>query len=816
MVNRITIWCVYFGLSAISAVFWPDLPSPIMQFSLALLSLLTLIVLGYSLRCHRSRQSEPLQKAKSNPVLLICTVVSGISTGALWMASVGYSYQSWQLPKDKIQQDVTINAEVVSGGCLNGEISGQKSGDSVASPNLPEYVSYTVWVTSIDGTFLSPARKMRLSQPLTQHCLHNGDEFSAIVKLKPAYGTLNPVGFNLQQYLVSQHVSATGYIKTLDMTSVVHNHSFRHKVSAFLAQLPLSQMRWFQALLLGERGLLTGDDWRLIQRTGTAHVFSISGMHLGIVALSALVLINGLLFIGRLGLGEGAGILNARYGVLLLLLLSTGAYVLLSGMALPVVRAYVLLTVAVMFAITRCVLRPIDSAAIMVIICLLLFPMSIFQASFYLSVGAVLSIWILNWRFRFRAMGWFQAAFVMQMGVTLAMAPMTMLWFESISLIGVLANLVVVPVITLILPIGLLALFLSYLSSFTFTFDIALMVLHAVDVVFSALLDFISLLASFPASALPLYPRLSALACMLSALVVVVLPHWRNKWLCVLLLMLPLLLTAVPDAGKNWYLHVLDAGQGNALAITRGANAILIDTGPAFNGKARVAETIIPAFLSQQNSAVVDLVIHSHGDADHAGGKEAIKAWLKERTLTPLWLSPTNGCEQGKVLLWQGLTLSFLWPKAGNNIDSNAMSCVVKVSDGTFSVLLPGDIERSTEYAILGHADNVHADVMVVPHHGSDTSSTDIWIKQVAPKLVIYTQGFENRWGFPSADVYARYQQYGIRQLTTSEYGYIRLEFDQDDYIVTSSRAGYNKRWYLPQHAPRHIAPREDTKSDVR
>ncbi|MDO6565999.1 DNA internalization-related competence protein ComEC/Rec2 [Alteromonas sp. 1_MG-2023] len=774
--------------------------------------------------------------------------ISGALIGATWMASVGYWHLSWQLPESKIQQDVTINGVVVQGGCLNG----QKLSVDAES----RIYSYTVHMNKMDAVILPITKKVKLSHRTnarfkahsTDHsavyssaqsnerqnneCLHNGDSFIATVKLKPAYGVLNPVGFNRQQYLTSQHIVATGYIKKLDIENTTHNHSTRHNISAFLSTLPLNQMRWFQALLIGERSLLTKEDWHTIGQTGTAHVFSISGMHLSVIAMAAFYSCNVIILILLLinfALKSKAGFVNFRTYVVFTVVISAAFYVMLSGMALPVVRAFILLTVGVGFAVFNKVLRPVNLGIFMLFTCILVFPLSLLQASFYLSVGAVISIWLLNWRFHFHAMPWYNALFCIQLGVSVVMAPISLLWFGTASVIGIIANMLVLPIVALILPIALLALLVGYFIPVSLSFSV--WVLQKIDRVFTWVMALLTEAASYPLSAIHFYPSSGAMLCLLGAMLFGLLPYWRYKWVCMLLLVLPLFVSFIPASPSTWYVNVFDAGQGTAIAVTKGKHAVIIDTGPMYNGEAPLAGKVLPAFLAKTNSTLVDMVIHSHGDTDHAGGRQAFKAWLDSEGLNPSWISPVDGCERGKVTRWQGLTLSFLWPEKGNVEDSNAMSCVVKIDDGHRSVLFPGDIERTSEYAILqteykrGDVDDnvssntniepggkneanhlsVNADVLIAPHHGSKTSSTNIWIQKVSPEVVIYTQGYENRWKFPSKSVVSRYQEYGVRQFTTSEFGFIRLEFAKGGYIVSSERKHTQRRWYLPAHAPRHV-----------
>ena len=842
MVNRITIWCGSFCVSATTAVLWPELPSLNLEMTLAIGG----GVLLFLSKCNFYLYSISGGK-QTSWMKFVLIAVSGALIGATWMASLGYWHLSWQLPQSKIQQDVTINATVDRGGCLSGQksvVSSQENRvntqnleniDSVANAGYekdePRFMSYVVNVNGIDDIALKFTRKMALSHRLTGTCLHNGDKFTATAKLKPAYGTLNPVGFNRQQYLASQEIVATGYIKHLHSEAVVHNHSVRRNISVFLSTLPLDQMRWFQALLIGERSLLTKDDWHTIGQTGTAHIFSISGMHLSIIVITVFYVCSAFIFVASSILKRKYAFINLRRYVLMTLVCSTALYVMLSGMALPVVRAFVLLVVGIGFAVFNSVLRPFHMGVFMLFTCIVLFPLSLLQASFYLSIGAVISIWLLNWRFRFQAMPWYKALFCIQLGVSVVMAPITLLWFGMASTIGIIANLFVLPIITLVLPVALLAVMAGYYIPTSL--DFAIWVLLKIDKVLGWLLTCLSDAASWPISAIHFYPTTGSMLCLLIAMLLAILPRWRYRWACVSLLILPVTLTFIHFSPTRWFVNVFDAGQGTAIALTKGEHAIIVDTGPMYNGEAPLASQVIPAFLKQNNSQHVDMVIHSHGDTDHAGGKAALSAWLDTKGIKPAWISPIDGCERGRVINWQGLTLTFLWPEKGNLEDSNAMSCVIKIDDGYHSVLIPGDIERASEYAILhaekkrmaagieartnGTQDNksnvektaVRADVLIAPHHGSKTSSTDIWIQRVSPDVVLYTQGYENRWKFPSQSVFSRYQKYGVRQFTTSEFGFIRLEFTEGGYIVRSERKDAQNRWYLPSYTPRHLVASE-------
>ena len=213
----------------------------------------------------------------------------------------------------------------------------------------------------------------------------------------------------------------------------------------------------------------------------------------------------------------------------------------------------------------------------------------------------------------------------------------------------------------------------------------------------------------------------------------------------------------------------------------------------------------------------LDLLLVSHADNDHAGGASTIiNSPLASGSIN---YTPLNGCEHGKTVEWEQLRILFLWPKAGNQEDSNAQSCVVKITDGEQSVLIPGDIERSSEYALLtllkqtnkhnSYKQDLEADLLIAPHHGSKTSSTNAFIRAVNPKAVVFTQGYLNRWRFPAKEVQERYRNKRVLQLKTSYHGYIQATFHfnnhsgvtnakPDSFKLESYRKDLHKRWFIP------------------
>ena len=237
-----------------------------------------------------------------------------------------------------------------------------------------------------------------------------------------------------------------------------------------------------------------------------------------------------------------------------------------------------------------------------------------------------------------------------------------------------------------------------------------------------------------------------------------------------------------------WQLVVFDVGQGLSLLIQRDSKAILYDTGAAYPSGFNMANAVILPYLQYSGLAQLDKLIISHSDNDHAGGLTEIKESIVINELFYNDKQPSKNtvCLQGKSFLWQNLDFKMLWPK---NIvsEENNDSCVLLISDGSRSVLFTGDISKKVEAAILQQYPKLRADILIVPHHGSKTSSSDLFITALKPSFAVVSAGYLNRWHMPVTEVVQRYQQHNVELLTTAKSGQI---------IFTMSEQGIRKRSY--------------------
>lgn len=250
-------------------------------------------------------------------------------------------------------------------------------------------------------------------------------------------------------------------------------------------------------------------------------------------------------------------------------------------------------------------------------------------------------------------------------------------------------------------------------------------------------------------------------------------------------------------SSPQWTLHLLDVGQGLAVVIEQDRRALIYDTGAAFGEDFSYSERVIIPFLSSKGLALVDYIVVSHGDNDHAGGAEVLsKAYPRANWITDVAHLEGMPCLPQQIQ-WQQLRLSFISPqtaKGGNNA-----SCVLRIDDGVHSLLLSGDIEKETEAVLIEQAlkgAELKSQVLIAPHHGSRTSSTTAFIDAVAPELVLFPAGLNNRYGFPKPDVVARYQARNIEYFTTGREGQISVSFAAGRLEVKTYRRDLAPFWY--------------------
>lgn len=603
-----------------------------------------------------------------------------------------------------------------------------------------------------------------------------GERWRMVVRTKAPHGSQNPYGFDYELWLWEQGVQATGYVRTSakDPVPVRVGQTWRHPVD-WLRQLVreriVSQVADPQtsgvvtALVVGDQGAIERADWDVFRATGVAHLVSISGLHITMFAWGAALLVAWLWRrSGRLCLMLPAPSAALAGGVVLAF-----AYAVFSGWGVPAQRTCLMLATVAALRLSG-VRWPWPT--VWMLACAVVVasdPWALLQPGFWLSFVAVGVLFASNIGAApadsTRASGLKHHIFSnlrQQWVITLALAPLTLLLFGQVSLVGLAANALAIPWITLVVtPLAMLGVAVP-----------ALWTVAAGAVAW--LMVWLQWLAHWPWATLSVAmpPLWAGVVGVLGGVVLVAPLPWRVRCMG-LPLVLPVVLwhTLLPAPGE-FELLAADVGQGTAVLVRTNAHALLYDAGPRYSLESDAGNRVVVPLLRALDTPLDRLVL-SHRDTDHVGGAPAILATQSQADVLssiehdhPLQaLRPAQRCVAGQHWLWDGVAFDVLHPTA-QDYDTpakpNALSCVLRISNGHRSVLLAGDIEQPQEARLVKDGANIKADVLLVPHHGSKTSSSAAFLDAVAPQWAIVQSGYRNRFGHPAGVVMARYQERGI------------------------------------------------------
>ncbi len=240
---------------------------------------------------------------------------------------------------------------------------------------------------------------------------------------------------------------------------------------------------------------------------------------------------------------------------------------------------------------------------------------------------------------------------------------------------------------------------------------------------------------------------------------------------------------------------VLDVGQGLAVVVETREHVLVYDTGPSM-GATNAARTVIQPFLRHQGIATIDTLVISHADDDHASGATTLRSALPVQQVFGA-AAGAKACIAGLEWRWDGVHFQFLYPYANTRGSRNDRSCVLRVSSGAGALLLPGDIEARAEAAMLQRPILLDATAVIAPHHGSNTSSTRSWVRAVDPRVVVFSAGLANRFGFPHASVQARYRDMSARAYNTAHDGAVELRLAPSGALeVHTARPALERFWH--------------------
>jgi competence protein ComEC len=379
------------------------------------------------------------------------------------------------------------------------------------------------------------------------------------------------------------------------------------------------------------------------------------------------------------------------------------------------------------------------------------------------------------------------------------LSPLLLLFFQQVSLISPLANLIAVPVISfLVVPLALLAVSIIFISA-----ALAGKLFFLVDFVLQSLEWLLVHLADIPwASINQPQPSSGAIFFAIPGIVLLLAPVGiPARWLS-LVMFLPLIFTEAtqPETGEI-KLTLLDVGQGLSVVVQTAHHLLVYDTGAKFSEHSDLGKSVVLPFLHAQGLDKIDLLVVSHGDNDHIGGAASLMRGMDtEQVLTSvpkqlLAYIPLE-CTAGQSWLWDEVKFTILSPHQ-EFVSENDKSCVLKIQSKQGGVLLTGDIEAATEaWLVKTYGEVLKSKVLIAPHHGSKTSSTAGFLQAVQPDYVLIPAGFHNQFGHPHHDVLVRYQQVHTQWLNSADSGAITINVKNNAWSVQKIRDTESKYWH--------------------
>lgn len=628
-------------------------------------------------------------------------------------------------------------------------------------------------------------RKLRLGwyvhAPDTVPVIEPGSRWRLKVKLRRPRGLVNPGGFDFERRALEQRIAATGHVVDAGSASRLAPgyglDAWRGELSARIREaVPDPSSRFVSALALGDTRALDDHDWQVLRATGLTHLIAISGFHVGLVAGFG-VLLGRCLY--RL-LPALARRCPRPQGCALAALGLAAVYTALAGFALPTVRTLLMIAAVLLARLLRRPQAPSQALAFALIVVLVVDPLSVLAPGFWLSfLGVAWLMWCLPgpstsglWRPYLQAQGI----------AVLGLLPASVWFFSQASLPGPLVNLVGIPWISL----GVVPLCLAGLALAPVWAAAAAACWQAAAALMALLWRLLEWVAAWPAALawLP-EPTPAAIVLAMAGTFWLLLPRGVPGKGLALLLLLPMLWPRLdrPDHGEADLL-LLDVGQGLALVVRTRNHVLLYDAGPAMPRGLDLGESVVVPALRARGLRRVHTLVLSHGDNDHAGGAAAVMAaFPPERVFAPEGWARTGmaTCEAGQGWTWDGVSFRFLHPPRYFPYQRNESSCVLRIEAAGASVLLPGDIGRHVEARLAAlPARQAAADVLLVPHHGSDTSSSLDLIAAVRPRLALLPVGHDNRFRLPKPVVLGRYARYGVVVHDTATSGAIGLRLGAD------------------------------------
>lgn len=656
-----------------------------------------------------------------------------------------------------------------------------------------------------------------------------GDRWQFWVKLKKPRGYSNPGGFDKEKHYFQNRWQAQGRI-LLKLPKKRKNKMIEagnrdvdcipKRLSSSWYSFPIHRLRatllekiknsieqktfapFIYALILGVRDGILDEHWNVFRNTGTAHLMAISGLHVGLVSSFIYFIIKWFWrFLPKKCLNVPANWMAA-----LLATLGAWIYALLAGFSIPTQRALVMILLfmgSILFRRVGNVWRTYFIALLMV---LLWDPFATLSIGFWLSFAAVaMMLYGLKGRLNPGGLWWKYGR--AQWVTFLGLIPVTLMCFNQTSLISPIANILAIPWVSFsVVPFALLGSILLFFSE-----KMGGVLLNFAEASFSILWPFLNYLSQLSKISFIPETEISILAFILAifASLILLAPRGFAGRFLGIIAFLPLLLAKPisPLLGTAKF-TLLDVGQGLAAVLQTNQHVLLFDTGPRFGLASDAGSQVILPFLENQGIKKIDAIVISHGDSDHIGGLSSILKKIpvgmilsSEIDLIPKFTSNDTiikPCYSGQHWHWDGIEFLMIHPDTFQTAKRNDHCCVLQIKAGKQKILLTGDIEMPSEKKLLEKFNHkLSSTVLIVPHHGSKTSSSLEFIQTVNPSFAMIPVGYLNPYGHPKTEIVDRYKNLNISLFDNIQDGSISFTLNDHENISfpTSYRGKYKHFW---------------------
>jgi len=822
------IYLLAFSVAVLSSAYWPCLSLSEFSWSCApFFPQLSLVFFLLGTWCIYRRRC---------PLFIRASLVFAL--GLIWAAVWGEGMKARQLP---LAQDKTDYV-------LVGVVSGVPQINSLRTRFVLEIESLQAQRDTVSVSETPPRLQRVMLSWYGGRPVRPGERWQLTVRLRTPRGFANPGGFDYAGWLFHRQISATGYIraqgvnKNLGQSGQFAIDQFRWAVLEKIESLDFSAASkgLLAALTIGDKQGLDSETWMHMRLTGTVHLAVVSGLHIGMVAGLGMLLGS---LLGRCLVVLGAPVSRQQVAVVLSGSLAL-TYALLAGFSLSTQRALLMLCVFLLATLLKRKPRPELALLWALAIVAASDPLAALSSGFWLSFIAVATF--LLWFIPRPRGGYLRDLFSAQLIVFLPLAGLLSFFQGEVSLLSPLVNLLAIPWLGIaVVPLALLGMLLLPLTP-DIAGEIWTVAAWQLDA-FDRVATWLSNYAEYFVWALPAGQSVLLSVALLFAAALMLMPKGLGLRSMALVLLLAVALSGQSflnrqDSGEqgassddsSLTLAVLDVGQGLSVVAINNGRAVVYDTGPKYSDSFNAGSGIIAPYLRSQGVSTIDGLMLSHGDADHVGGTLGLLEHFRSAHILagqPLEL-PMPGvdyCLSGQDFLgsevaeqsWKraGLEFEILYPwpretraalaspldqRLNNGLNKslekhsdNDSSCVLLIRYRGKTILLPGDISVEVEAQLLARGVLPKSvDVLIAPHHGSRTSSSQAFVEHLSPTHVVYAAGFNHHFGHPAKTVFERYQRAGARAWVTGESGAIIFKWDNEGHFEAYPWRDKNRRYW--------------------